>query len=163
MIMYGGFKWLTSRGNPQAISGAKEIIFNALTGMVLAFMGFLILYIINPAMTQIKMPALNAITGGGASSFSGMGPTVGMGLAGSHGSIGGGGAAAKRQMCGISCICQQQDGPDKDHIIDYSHPPSAEKYRQLVIGINNFRMRPRNSALINTEKRRRHVSRHLRG
>ncbi|MBI5765861.1 hypothetical protein HZA71_01385, partial [Candidatus Falkowbacteria bacterium] len=34
MIMWGGFKWLTSRGNATTISGAKETIWSAIIGLV---------------------------------------------------------------------------------------------------------------------------------
>ncbi|MFA4872242.1 MAG: pilin [Patescibacteria group bacterium] len=60
MIMWGGFKWLTSRGNATNISNAKENIWSAIIGLVLAFLSYTILYLINPALTVIKTPALTA-------------------------------------------------------------------------------------------------------
>ena len=60
MIMWGGFKWLTSRGNATTISAAKETIWSAIIGLVLAFLSYTILYLINPALIVIKTPALTA-------------------------------------------------------------------------------------------------------
>ena len=56
MIMYGGLKWLTSRGNSAAIGDAKEKISSALIGLVLVFLSYTILYLVNPNLTVIKMP-----------------------------------------------------------------------------------------------------------
>jgi len=56
MMMWGGFKWLTSRGNSGAVTDAKNIIWSALTGVVLAFLSYSILYFINPATTSIGLP-----------------------------------------------------------------------------------------------------------
>ncbi|HNZ73158.1 MAG TPA: hypothetical protein PKG73_00945, partial [bacterium] len=54
MIMYGGLKWLTSRGNSAVISNAKEKIFSALIGLVLVFLSYTILYLVNPNLVNIK-------------------------------------------------------------------------------------------------------------
>ncbi|HNP75440.1 MAG TPA: pilin [bacterium] len=56
MIMYGGLKWLTSRGNSAVISNAKEKIFSALIGLVLVFLSYTILYLVNPNLVVIKTP-----------------------------------------------------------------------------------------------------------
>lgn len=56
MIMYGGLKWLTSRGNSAVIGDAKEKISSALIGLVLVFLSYTILYLVNPNLTIIKMP-----------------------------------------------------------------------------------------------------------
>ncbi len=58
MIMWGGFKWLTSRGNSGVISESKQIIWSALIGLVLAFLSYTILYLINPRLTTIGLPTL---------------------------------------------------------------------------------------------------------
>ncbi|MFA5029177.1 MAG: pilin [Patescibacteria group bacterium] len=62
MVMWGGFKWLASRGNSSEIGQAKEIIISALIGLVLAFLSFTILYLINPKLTVITMPHLDSVT-----------------------------------------------------------------------------------------------------
>jgi TRAP-type C4-dicarboxylate transport system permease small subunit len=43
MIVIGGFQWLTSAGNEQAIKGAKEKIFSAILGLVIVLMSYVIL------------------------------------------------------------------------------------------------------------------------
>jgi len=58
MMMWGGFKWLTSRGNSGAVTDAKNIIWSALTGVVLAFLSYSILYFINPETTRIGLPTV---------------------------------------------------------------------------------------------------------
>jgi len=60
MMMWGGFKWLTSRGNSGAVTDAKNIIWSALTGVVLAFLSYSILYFINPATTRIGLPKITS-------------------------------------------------------------------------------------------------------
>jgi hypothetical protein len=59
MLMWGGFKWLTSRGNSGVISESKQIIWSALIGVVLAFLSYTILYLVNPRLTTIGLPTLN--------------------------------------------------------------------------------------------------------
>lgn len=54
MIMYGGLKWLTSRGNSAVIGDAKEKIFSALIGLILVFLSYTILYLVNPNLVEIK-------------------------------------------------------------------------------------------------------------
>lgn len=58
MIMYAGFKWLTSRGNASVISDAKEKIFAAIIGLILVFLSWTILNLINPKLLTIKLPIL---------------------------------------------------------------------------------------------------------
>ncbi|MFW5885191.1 MAG: pilin [Patescibacteria group bacterium] len=49
MIALGAFSYLvTAVGNPSKVQSAKETITNALFGLALAFLAFLILYVINP-------------------------------------------------------------------------------------------------------------------
>ncbi len=54
MIVYGGLKYLSSPGNPSALTDAKDIIFNAVFGIIILFGAFMILNTINPALTQVK-------------------------------------------------------------------------------------------------------------
>lgn len=89
MIMYGGFRWLTSRGG-QAVSEAKDIIFSALIGLTLAFLSYAILYLINPNLLNIGLPGITGIQSSGnyAGDQSG-GGSGGSGGGGSGGSGGG--------------------------------------------------------------------------
>jgi len=40
MIIYGGFKFMTSTGNPQAIQGAKSVIITAFLGFIIIFLSY---------------------------------------------------------------------------------------------------------------------------
>jgi len=75
MISIGAFMYITSAGNTSQMGKAKEFIFDAIAGVILAMTSYLLLYTINPALVQ---------TGGGDyGSISGIG-------GGSGGSSGGG-------------------------------------------------------------------------
>lgn len=54
MILVGGFIWLSSAGNPSRITQAKEFIFGALTGLLLALFSYLILYTLNPNLVNLS-------------------------------------------------------------------------------------------------------------
>lgn len=54
MIIYGGMRWLTAAGDASAIGKAKEIITNAVIGLVLLLATTVILYTVNPELTQFK-------------------------------------------------------------------------------------------------------------
>src|SRR3989338_9593686 len=54
MIMVGGFLWLTSGGNQNQVSRAKEFIVSALTGLLLALFSFMILYTVNPRLVRLE-------------------------------------------------------------------------------------------------------------
>ncbi len=58
MIMWAGFRWLTSRGNQEIISDAKDKIWSAIIGLVLVFLIYTISFIINPELTKIELPKL---------------------------------------------------------------------------------------------------------
>jgi len=60
MIMYGGFRWLTSGGGA-AKNEAKDIIFSALIGLVLTFLSYTILSLINPRLLEIGLPGMEGI------------------------------------------------------------------------------------------------------
>lgn len=54
MIVWAGFRWLTSGGAPDRISDAKKKIAGALVGMALVFGSYLIVYLINPDLVFFK-------------------------------------------------------------------------------------------------------------
>ena|GEM_PF-2748407 len=64
MIMWGGFKYLTSRGDKGVIDTAKAQIISAITGVALAFGTYSILMLINPQLLTITMPNLPGLQGG---------------------------------------------------------------------------------------------------
>lgn len=50
MLIYAGYKYMTSQGNPTAINEAKEITIGALTGFILLFLVYLITNILGVAI-----------------------------------------------------------------------------------------------------------------
>lgn len=54
MIIIGGFMYITSAGNNASMEKAKEIIADAVIGVLLMFLSYLLLYLINPDLVQIK-------------------------------------------------------------------------------------------------------------
>ena len=61
IIMWAGIKWITSRGNQSSISDAKDRIWSAIIGVLLAFFAVLIMGIINPRLTIIELPLLEVV------------------------------------------------------------------------------------------------------
>lgn len=55
MLINGGFVWLTSAGNPSRIEEAKDLISSAILGLVIILASFLILQIINPELTTLRL------------------------------------------------------------------------------------------------------------
>ncbi len=58
MLIWGGFQWLTSAGNPARITDAKDKITSALLGLLIILSSWLILQVINPELTILKLPGL---------------------------------------------------------------------------------------------------------
>lgn len=56
MIVWGGVQWMTSAGNPTKTSDAKDRIQKALLGLLLVLASFLILQVINPDLTLLRLP-----------------------------------------------------------------------------------------------------------
>jgi hypothetical protein len=54
VLIYGGFRYLTSVGNPEATKDAREQIFAAVLGIVILLSSWLILYNINPQLVSIR-------------------------------------------------------------------------------------------------------------
>lgn len=54
MIVVGGFRILLMAGNPSARSAAKEMMFNALFGLGILILSYLILNSINPDMVSFS-------------------------------------------------------------------------------------------------------------
>ena len=64
MIVIGGYMYAASGGNNASMEKAKGFITDALVGLILALLAYLILYIINPKLIEIKslQPAPTSIT-----------------------------------------------------------------------------------------------------
>jgi hypothetical protein len=55
MITIGGFMYLASAGNTSKMDTAKNVITNAIIGLVVALSAYLILYVINPDLVNINI------------------------------------------------------------------------------------------------------------
>lgn len=58
MLVWGGFTWLTSAGEPAKISDAKDRIYSAFLGLLLILASYLIMQLINPDLVALNLPAL---------------------------------------------------------------------------------------------------------
>lgn len=56
-IAYAGFQWVAAAGNPSVIEDAKDRIFKAIIGLLLALASYLILHTINPALVNPTLPS----------------------------------------------------------------------------------------------------------
>ncbi len=54
MMMFGGFRWVVSAGNPQSISDAKAWIGGSVVGLIILFTSWIILYEVNPDLTKLR-------------------------------------------------------------------------------------------------------------
>jgi len=63
MLSIGGMMYLTSAGNTSQIGTAKKVIFDALIGLTLALVAWLILYVINPQLIEANLDIF-AVAGG---------------------------------------------------------------------------------------------------
>ena len=57
MIVIGGYMYAASGGNNASMEKAKGFITDAIIGLILALLAYLIIYIINPELIKIKMAA----------------------------------------------------------------------------------------------------------
>ncbi len=53
MVVFGGVKYMTAAGSPQRIGDAKSTITNALFGVALALISWILLYTINPDLVRV--------------------------------------------------------------------------------------------------------------
>jgi tetrahydromethanopterin S-methyltransferase subunit B len=74
MISIGAFMYITSAGNSTAVTKAKEIIFDAIAGVILALTSYVLLYTINPNLLDIK--GVNQMIDDAARSYDGTYPTI---------------------------------------------------------------------------------------
>ncbi len=62
VITWAGLKYALAAGNPSGQSDARDQILQALLGLVLLFGAFLILYTINPGLTNLSLPTLSSVS-----------------------------------------------------------------------------------------------------
>jgi phosphatidylglycerophosphatase A len=60
MLIIGGMRYITAAGNSAAVGDAKDIIQNAIVGLLLALLSWVFIATINPDVLYIKKPALTA-------------------------------------------------------------------------------------------------------
>ena len=82
-IVFGGFKYATSAGNPSRQSEGRSWIWSALLGILLLAGAYVILQTINPNLTKCSLPNLSGVSAQTAGSGGGLTP-------GSNGTSGGG-------------------------------------------------------------------------
>ncbi|MCA9364949.1 MAG: hypothetical protein KC736_03590 [Candidatus Moranbacteria bacterium] len=82
MIVIGGFMYITSAGNTSALGRAKQVLWDAVFGLLVVMVTWLVLYVINPDLVQIsrnllilkqgtaKLESLSSGGGGGGRSSS---------------------------------------------------------------------------------------------
>ncbi|MEK7570056.1 MAG: pilin [Patescibacteria group bacterium] len=61
MVFYGGIQWIAAAGNASRIKAAKEIIFSALIAIVITLGSYLLLYVINPNLVNLRPPTLSVV------------------------------------------------------------------------------------------------------
>lgn len=61
VLLVSGFIWLTAAGNTNSISLAQTYAGGAITGLVLMLASYLILYTVNPELTQFRALSLSSI------------------------------------------------------------------------------------------------------
>ncbi len=59
MFLIGAFMYMLSAANTSKMGSAKEIMQDALIGLVLALTSYLILYVINPDLVNLKLPTVS--------------------------------------------------------------------------------------------------------
>jgi len=58
-LVLGGFKYLTSTGDPNKLKDARDWIFSALLGLGVLLSSFIILNTLNPDLTNLTVPSVN--------------------------------------------------------------------------------------------------------
>lgn len=75
MITIGGYMYITSAANKNNVGKAKTIITDAIVGLILAMVSYLLLYVINPELVRLSpLPLMSGSTGAGGVPGSPSGP-----------------------------------------------------------------------------------------
>jgi hypothetical protein len=118
MISIGGFMYITSAGNASQTGKAKEYIFDAIAGVILALTSYVLLNTINPALVKIGGGDYGTTTtssscGGGSSGTSASGGS-------GTGTNGGSGSGKCEPITTGPCSVDQLTGSCFDGIADLS-------------------------------------------
>jgi len=81
LILYGGFSYMTSAGNPEKVEKAKRILRNAIIGLLIIITSFAIAQFV---LTYLLQAAGVSGTGGGRPSYGAGGGALGSGIIESH-------------------------------------------------------------------------------
>lgn len=54
MLVISGYRYMTSGGNAQQVESAKDTFTSALTGLIVLLIGFILLNVINPDLTNLR-------------------------------------------------------------------------------------------------------------
>lgn len=58
-LVWGGFKWLTSEGDKNAVEGARNHIVNAIIGLIVIFLSYLVVNVLLAFFTGGKVTLIN--------------------------------------------------------------------------------------------------------
>ncbi len=61
MLMWGGFRWMAAAGNTSRVESAKETIYSSIIALVIVLGSYVILYTINPQLTNLTLYGVNPI------------------------------------------------------------------------------------------------------
>lgn len=61
MLMWGGFRWMAAAGNASRVESAKETINSSIIALVIVLGSYVILYTINPQLTNLTLYGVNPI------------------------------------------------------------------------------------------------------
>lgn len=140
MITVGGYMYITSAGNAAVLNQAKAIITDAIIGLLLALLSYLIFYTINPALVNppgLTSPSTIIPAAGGSLTQSGAGGVPGSGAEG--GSLvtsgGGGFVTADSRLGGQVPVTSSGNcvDPNNSHCTDTADLPDAAINRALTV------------------------------
>ncbi len=63
-LLWGGFRYITSAGNPGTMSDARDQIFSGILGLVIILGTYIFLNELNPQLTQFRLPAIEPVRRG---------------------------------------------------------------------------------------------------
>ncbi len=58
MVIFGGIRWVTASGNPGQVAQARDIINNAIIGIIIALVSVVLLNLISPQFTSLGLPEI---------------------------------------------------------------------------------------------------------